>query len=44
MRYTPPSIIATYAAQSVIQMAKGAGVQEIGTQFLTSGPAYEADE
>jgi hypothetical protein len=44
MRYTPPSIIATYAAESMIQFAKGGTVQETQSPLLSTGPSYESDE
>jgi hypothetical protein len=44
MQYTPPSIIATYAAVAVIQNVKGAGAQEIGTPFLSENASYESEE
>lgn len=44
MKYIQPKVIGTFPALSVIKSDKGADVQEIGTEFLTNGPGYQADE
>jgi hypothetical protein len=45
MRYAKPEITRISIAVSTIKSTmKGAGSQEGSTHFLTTGPAYQADE
>jgi hypothetical protein len=44
MRYIQPQITGVFPAVSAIKSMKGAPVHEIGTELLTSGAAYQADE
>ena len=44
MRYTPPSITATYAATTVIQSEKGDTELEVNQITLTNNAAYLSDE
>lgn len=44
MKYIQPKITGIFRALSAIKSDKGAGVQEIGTEFLTDGAGYQADE
>jgi hypothetical protein len=44
MRYTKPQITRTCQALTTIKSMKGNGHQEGSTHFLTTNPAYQADE
>lgn len=46
MKYTEPTVLATYKATSVIQMQSGEkrGGQPDSDTTLTNNPAYEGDE
>jgi hypothetical protein len=44
MRYIQPKITGTFNATSTIKSAKIAPMVETGTNLLTNGAAYQADE
>ncbi len=44
MRYVRPQITGVYNASTLIKSAKVSHNQEINPLFLTSNPAYQADE
>jgi hypothetical protein len=44
MRYTQPRITGTFNATSTIKSAKIAPQSEVGTNLMTNGAAYQADE
>lgn len=44
MRYIQPKITGTFSATSTIKSAKIAPNSEVGTNLLTDGNAYQADE
>jgi hypothetical protein len=44
MRYIQPKITGTFPAVSTIKSAKIAPNSEVGTNLLTNGPAYQAEE
>jgi hypothetical protein len=44
MRYIQPKLTGTFNATSTIKSPKIATPNEVGTQLLTGGAAYQADE
>ena len=44
MRYIQPQITGTFKATSTIKSPKIAPPREVGTNLLSSGAAYQADE
>jgi hypothetical protein len=44
MRYTKPTIVATYPATEIIRSEKGSNQLEVDQIQLTAGPAYQSEE
>ena len=42
--YVPPQITGTFSALATIKSAKTAPIDEVGTNSLTNGSAYQSDE